>query len=43
MSRRGHCLAMPKSYDPYAYIIRLEASIAGVVPTITHRGVAEVI
>lgn len=25
---------MPKSYDPYAYIIRLEASIVGVEPTI---------
>ncbi|KUR74251.1 hypothetical protein AQZ50_17995 [Novosphingobium sp. Fuku2-ISO-50] len=25
---------MPKSYDPYAYIIRLEASIVGIEPTI---------
>jgi hypothetical protein len=42
MSRRGHCLAMPKSYDPYAYIIRLEASIVGIEPNDhAHRGVAE--
>jgi len=26
---------MPKSYDPYAYIIRLEASIVGIEPSIT--------
>jgi hypothetical protein len=35
-SRHGHGLAMPKSYDPYAYIIRLEVRISGIEPAI-HR------
>ena len=26
---------MPKSYDPYAYIVRLKANIAGIEPAIT--------
>ncbi|KAJ8137874.1 hypothetical protein OY671_008913, partial [Metschnikowia pulcherrima] len=32
---RGHGRAMPKPYNPYAYIIRLEARILGVEPAIT--------
>lgn len=31
----GHGLAMPKSYDPYAYLICLEAKIVGIEPAIT--------
>jgi len=31
----GHSPAMPKSYDPFAYIIRLEARIVGTEPAIT--------